>query len=254
MPEIESATRRTPKATYVPLIVPLDESAAGRAVPKYGFVSQLALQPGEVDAVRAALQPVTGSPPADGSVPDEAVLETLRRFEGAPPASQLPGLAAFAGTSAAQLVTFGQALVSVRQRALSTPGDGPPAPPLPAPPPPAPVADPAVTPGAAAAGAAITLAPPSALIAPPAVAQPEVVQAAISPIAPVSNASVHQAALVNAAQVAVNSFEQSISATPVGMLNLERSRCAGRNRTRRLLATIPLAPGKRPRSSKRSGR
>ena len=40
MPEIESATRRTPKATYVPLIVPLDESAAGRAVPKYGFVSQ----------------------------------------------------------------------------------------------------------------------------------------------------------------------------------------------------------------------
>ena len=49
---------------------------------------------------------------------------------------------------------------------------------------------------------------------------------------------------MNAAQVAVNSFEQSISATPIGMLNLERLEMtpAGIERGD-LIATIPLAPG-----------
>lgn len=46
------ATRRIPKATYVPLVA--DIPSVGAAVQKFGFVRQLSPRPGEVDAIRKA--------------------------------------------------------------------------------------------------------------------------------------------------------------------------------------------------------
>jgi hypothetical protein len=54
-----NASRRTPKATYVPVTIPVAQGTPGRAMVKFSFVRQLSLQPGEVDSVlpRSRLQP-----------------------------------------------------------------------------------------------------------------------------------------------------------------------------------------------------
>jgi hypothetical protein len=72
------ATRRIAKATHVPLNIPGELPPTGRAMPKFAFVNQLALQPGEVDAVRRELQ----------ANEDHPLWGVLRSFEGAPIGSQ----------------------------------------------------------------------------------------------------------------------------------------------------------------------
>ncbi len=52
MPEIGSARRRIPKATYVPLKLETPVPDTGASIVKFGYVRNLALTPGEVDAAR----------------------------------------------------------------------------------------------------------------------------------------------------------------------------------------------------------
>lgn len=54
-PTRNNATRRIPKATYVPLTIPAADPAGGRAVLKFAYIRQLSLQPGEIDTVQGQL-------------------------------------------------------------------------------------------------------------------------------------------------------------------------------------------------------
>ncbi len=114
MPQIFSATRSIPKATYVTLQLSgsnqqtnsQNHNAASvpqksGALLKYGYVRQLALQPGEVDKA------LTGSP----TFP-QSLVQRLRPFEGSPVVSSLPAPADFAQTPTADLLKFGQLLVA----------------------------------------------------------------------------------------------------------------------------------------------
>ena len=118
MPQIFSATRSIPKATYVTLQLSgsnqqtnsQNHNAASvpqksGALLKYGYVRQLALQPGEVDKA------LTGSP----TFP-QSLVQRLRPFEGSPVVSSLPAPADFAQTPTADLLKFGQLLVAFRQQ------------------------------------------------------------------------------------------------------------------------------------------
>lgn len=191
MPELENASRRIPKATYVPLTVQLDESAAGKAVPKSVFASRLALTAGEVAAVRAAPAGASAPPPPAES----PVWEVLGAVESATMPAELPPLSAFAAIPTNDLVAFGHGLVALRRQAATGAGAGDPA---------------------AGAAAAVHVPPPDAAFA--------LTQA-------------------NAAIVSMKSFLDSVSATPIGMINLERVEMtpAGVERGD-LIATVPLAP------------
>lgn len=119
---LNSATRRIPKATYVPLITILDDSTAGRAVPKFGYIRQLSLQAGEVDAARHALLSSKRRGVKKSSVLNDSSLWTiLRSFEGSPMPSQLPSPTMFAHIPSAALLIVGKAIVTLRQQALTEP-------------------------------------------------------------------------------------------------------------------------------------
>jgi hypothetical protein len=106
--QLGNSTRRVLKATYVPLKVDADPAIlVGRAIEKYGYVRQLALQPGEVSAARTAL--------STSVVTSPTLWETLTKFEANPLPAQLPSTDAFATTATADLTAFGNALISVRQ-------------------------------------------------------------------------------------------------------------------------------------------
>lgn len=212
MPDLENASRRVSKATYVPLVVPAAgaqgsdqqkparDRALGSAVVKYGFVRQLALQPAETAAaIRLASQSETLSPAAKRELRASAPL--LAAFEGQPINSGLPPRSAFASVPSPVLVAFGRALAQVRQQ------------------PPAGVDQ------------------PSDAAAPSAPEQARALDLALSP------GQIH---LVNTANAATDAFEQSVAASPIGMLNLERIEMtpAGIERGE-LIATIPLAPGEK---------
>ncbi len=190
MPELDNASRRVQKATYVQLTVPIENTQVGGAVAKYGFVRQLSLQPGEV---AAALDTRRQSPEDARSLEAAPMLQSLRStltaFEGTPVNSALPPRSIFASIPTAQLVEFGNALALVREQDLNTPAAGE-----------------AALPGD---GLAVAM----------------------------------RLNLLNIARSTTNAFEQSIAASPIGMLNLERLEMtpAGVERGE-LLATIPLAP------------
>ncbi len=216
MPEITSAFRRVPKATYVPLAIeqqPAPQSpkqqprqsgkatssrqqpraAAGdsAAVVKFGFLRQLALQPGEVDAaIRAASSAGNAQagqqPPADMA----SAAGVLRAFEGSPMPSLLPPPSALAGIPSATLLAFGNGLVKVRTDAVNAP-----------PKPDATVEAFTATPGA------------------------------------------HELYQLHTGITATRNFQANAAATRIGMLNLERLEMtpAGLERGE-LIATIPLAP------------
>ena len=75
---------RVPKATYVPLQVSAPLPDVGRAIQKFGYVRQLNLQPGEVNAVQKSLATLAAVIPAS-VMTDENFLSTLRTFEGERP-------------------------------------------------------------------------------------------------------------------------------------------------------------------------
>jgi hypothetical protein len=118
---LTSSTRRIPKATYVPLQLPAALPDVGRAILKFGYIRQLKLQPGEVDAVQkspraAASEPITR---------DANFWSLLRAFEGTPLPAQLPSPSAFAGIPESQLIAFGKALVAIRSQAAAQPKQAP---------------------------------------------------------------------------------------------------------------------------------
>ena len=100
---LEGASRSLPKVTHVPLVVEFDPLAPGNALGKFGYLSQLSLQPGDVDAVRGPMR----YEPGHGG-PDLSAL--LGRFEGAPIPSALPAPSAFVHFERAELLGFGRQL------------------------------------------------------------------------------------------------------------------------------------------------
>ena len=88
MPAVESAKRTVPKATYVPLAVDVGaaQDAGGMAVAKFGYVRQLGLAAGEVNAVASSSSASRSKKPAF----EPALLRTLKQFEGQSLPSQLP--------------------------------------------------------------------------------------------------------------------------------------------------------------------
>lgn len=184
MPEIASAARRVPKATYVPLRMQLPKEAQGGALQKYGYVRTLNLQQGEVAAVRDFMR-------AESKGANSRPLFTkLKSFEAFPLPSLLPALNTFTKTSYDDLIAFGKALSSVRETQLKQ--------------------------GLAGSSAKNT--------------------------SPGSSVDL-KLSLLNTSLTTTNALVYTSSATPIGMLNLERLEMipAGIQRGE-LIATIPLAP------------
>src|SRR5450631_2792775 len=119
-PVLEHATRIVSKATLVPLQG--DAPDRGQAIAKYSYVSQLGLQPGEVEAVRSALQE-TSDIAKDRQDPAAAssILQVLASFEKPTLPSLLPRPSVFAPLPLAALQTFGKALITVRRRGVDQP-------------------------------------------------------------------------------------------------------------------------------------
>ncbi len=218
---LDNSARRVSKATLVSIQLPRPRQGIDGAVPKFGFVSNLRLQPGEVDSARQRLvlpnQPNQPNPPnpADphttpagphasrgtqaphaAAQPDAQVWSALKAFEGSPLPSGLPAPTVFGPVPTTTLAAFGRAIVGIRQdqldrvRARQAPG----------------VTQPA---------------PRDTLVAQEAMA-----------------VNLH-----NAAVVALNAFEANFKVTPIGVLNLERLEMTPVGVERgALIATIPLAP------------
>ena len=115
MPNLTNSITSVLKATHVPLIVPTDSQAPGRATQKASYVRELNLQPGEVDAVQQSVSI------ADAAVPNAVTTDAnfwslLRMFEGSPLASQLPKSSAFANLRQSDLSAFGNAIVNLRKQ------------------------------------------------------------------------------------------------------------------------------------------
>ena len=115
MPELNNASRRVPKATYIPLQLPKPLPPIGRAIHSIAYIRNLLLQPGEVDSATKAMKAAgeAGTP-----TPDSSLWDTLRLFEGSPMPSELPPATAFANTQPATLLAFGRAVASLRQQGL----------------------------------------------------------------------------------------------------------------------------------------
>jgi hypothetical protein len=211
MADILSATRRIPKVTYVPLNLDTPLPDTGASIVKFGYIRNLALQPGEVAAARQLLTPKTGSKKNLLAGTGSSLWSTLRTFEGTPMTSQLPSPSTLATTPSATLAAFGKAVQAIRQQTLDQFTKTPPA-----------------------AGA-------------PAAGQPKAVAKARPKAAPMTIYSAHLSGVamkaLNGAILANKSFEANVTATPIGMLNLERLEMtpAGIEQGE-LLATIPLAP------------
>jgi hypothetical protein len=199
MANLTNSIRQIPKATYVPLKPSGDLPEAGRAIPKFGYIRHLNLQPGEVDAVKKSVA-VLAAAAAPAIRADANFWSLLTQFEGSPLPSQLPAPSAFVNIPQTSITAFGNALVATRKQALEQ------------------LQQPDAAPRAAGLG-------PAAVSA--------------QAIGTAQN-------LLNTATVATNAFTANVTATPVGMLNLERLEMtpAGIERGE-LLATIPLAPKER---------
>ncbi len=117
---LEPASRRLPKVTHVPLGVNADPGTPGGALPKLSYVNRLNLQPGDVVAVLGGpAAPGKGrrrtAPPAGG-----ALASVLLAFEGFPLPSSLPRGSSFVGVPAAELLSFGQKLLALREKQLQS--------------------------------------------------------------------------------------------------------------------------------------
>ena len=115
---LTNSTSTITKATYVPLNAPLDAdgknvvATSGGAVRKSGYVRSLDLQTGEVDAaVRAAA--------AASTPPSTQLLSLLKQYEGTPIPAALPQASQFSSIPDAELIAFGNALVTLRGQALT---------------------------------------------------------------------------------------------------------------------------------------
>jgi hypothetical protein len=119
MADVTSATRRVPKATYVPLIIPMNTSSPGGAIAKFAFLRQLALQPGEVAAAEDA-QPAPSVNDSSAKLLAAIPWSVLRMFEGSPLPSQLPSPSLLAPVTSDTLLAFGNAIKTLRRQALAS--------------------------------------------------------------------------------------------------------------------------------------
>src|SRR5262249_10223571 len=102
---VPSETRRVPKATYVPLLVPEGTQDAGRALVEFGLLRRLALRPGELE--RAAKD-----------VP-ELPNEDLRKLEAVISNRGVPAPPSIlSSVPAAALTALGRSVLRLRQEAL----------------------------------------------------------------------------------------------------------------------------------------
>lgn len=210
MPILDWSTRRTSKATYVPLIVPLGTATQqpGAALVKSAFMGKLALQPGEVEAVRSALATTPMSSNSDNitttdtSSPDHTGIpwDVLRAYEDQKVLGLIPSHDALATVPVSTLSSFGLAVVDLRkQNALLSGTDTQPA---------------------NLTGTLVS-----------------------NPSADVQRVGLAINAYASAV-AATRDFQNNVAATPIGMLNLERLEMTPMGVQRgELVATIPLAPG-----------
>ena len=226
-----NSTATIPKVTYVPVKPPEDEKSktalanSGGAMRKSAFIRSLNLQPGEVDAVTASLAS-SGS----GKQAPTAVPKLAKSFESSPSRAALPSPAEFANVPDADLLAFGDALVGVRQQAVTAAqasAEQPAERPIAGPP-----ADAKISASAPAPAIAATV--PEALV-----------------VATAKANSDRYAIALRQANTAMRAREtlstgSSSATSPIGMLNLERIEMtpAGIERGG-LIATVPLAPKER---------
>jgi hypothetical protein len=219
MPTIESGSRRIAKATYVALKVdnpPDTHEAPGNALAKNTHVQMMRLQTGDVEAVKGLLKQKTSKRENATIHGGSKLLQLLEKYEGQPLQSSLPPASVFAPIPSSDIIEFGKALSSVREQQLSR------------------IQSQAE---AKVKGSEVTQAP---------VQVSDRLYAAtgfaLNPSLEVANA----VGLLNSANLAVKSLERHVTATPIGMLHLERIEMtpAGIERGE-LIATIPLAPGEK---------
>ena len=209
---LSNSSRRVPKATLVSLQLETPRIDLGGAVLKFGLVNSLRLQPGEVDAAQQWLanndQFHDDGPPRDAH--GAALADTLKAFEGAPLASDLPSPGVFTSVPAQTLSTFGKAIIALRRQRVNQ---------------------------LAAQQFVPQLVPQLA----PQLAPQQPQQIVIAPAIKAFQARAID--LQNAAVVALNGFEQNFKVTPIGVLNLERIEMTPVGIERgALISTIPLAP------------
>ncbi|MBV8886364.1 MAG: glycoside hydrolase family 18 protein, partial [Chroococcidiopsidaceae cyanobacterium CP_BM_RX_35] len=226
----DNSTRRIPKATYVSLTIPTNNSrdsfSEGRAVMKFSYVRQLGLQPGEVDAAWTGLS-LAGSLGGDAMdvVSNGTLADTLRMFEGSPMPSLLPAPSVFATVPSSALLAFGKSVIDLRKQSLTKLNHQ--------------SSNAALPPASSALSTLPTQQSAHALTRVSATSAPK-----IAPMSLDLSTTIGRALnLTNKAIGATNVFEADVTATPIGMLNLERLEMtpAGIERGE-LLATIPLAP------------
>jgi hypothetical protein len=119
MANLTNSIRQIPKATYVPLQPASPLPSSGRSIPKFGYVRQLDLQPGEVDQVQSSLTVLNATTAAGSGLADANFWSLLKQFEGSPLPAALPSPSVFADIPESQLTTFGNALAAVRNQALT---------------------------------------------------------------------------------------------------------------------------------------
>ncbi|BAZ03257.1 hypothetical protein NIES37_72700 (plasmid) [Tolypothrix tenuis PCC 7101] len=210
MPELSNSSRTIQKATYVPLKMENTRRDVGNAVLKFGFVRQLALQMGEVDMVRSD----TNIEDAFSLALDEdkSLWTILQAFEGSPLSSKLPSPSVFATVPHNTLIAFGNALAALRQQTVDN-----------------------LQMPETAVSTLVSEPLSSDLISLPTTIRTEAT----------NNLELGRAlTLLNSSIISTKSFAANVTATPIGMLNLERLEMtpAGIERGE-LIATIPLAPG-----------
>jgi hypothetical protein len=117
-PLLTNSTTSIPKATYVPLTIPPARDVGG-AARNFAFVASLGLLPGEVAAVRSALSvAVAANESPLGHSP--ALFSLLTQFEGTPLPAQRPLPSAFADIATTDLISFGNALSTIRQQRVDS--------------------------------------------------------------------------------------------------------------------------------------
>ena len=208
---LEHASREILKATLVPLqiVAPM----AGQAAQNHAYAKQLALQPGEVAAVRRLYKDPSGQSvmPGDRSTVEQGEVpvpwELLSAFASAPVASLYPSIPEFVHVSSAGLRAFGAALQQLRTDAVVNPSSN--------------------------FSTPLGSSTPQTPSAPPAAGRVLLNRVVVANKGYDLN--------VGAAGAAGS---RAVAASPVGMLNLERLEMvpAGIERGE-LVATVPLAPG-----------
>jgi len=249
-PVLTNATRSITKVTHVPLMVDTGGGTSdvatteGLALIKFGYVRQLSLQPGEVDAVRTSVSSGASRRSEEFSATDSP-WDLLTSFEGKPIPASLPPASEFAGIPGAILQSFGKALAALRKQAVAQISSSLPAP----------------TGRPTAIGTYVESAAPMRVeLRKQAVAQigsslpaatgQSAISTYVEPAPPVPTATQIDLGtaqhLLNLVAVANKGLDINIAATPIGMVNLERLEMAPAGIERgELIATIPLAPGER---------